>query len=193
VIPDWRDDPALNDETFETTIRYDALNRPIQSVAPHSTAPGAPRAVMQPVFNEANLLNGMNVWLDRTADPTALLDPAVEVPAPVGVSGIDYDAKGRRRRIDYRNGASTFYRYDPLTFRLRRLYTRRGAAFTGDCVNPQPPPLTVAAPDDPPQGLACGLQNLSYTYDPVGNITHIEDAAQQPIYFRNRRVEPSND
>ena len=36
------------------------------------------------------------------------------------------------------------------------------------------------------------LQNLAYTYDPVGNITHIQDQAQQTIYFRNQIVEPSN-
>ena len=35
------------------------------------------------------------------------------------------------------------------------------------------------------------MQNLQYTYDPIGNITHIRDEAQQTIYFRNRRVEPS--
>ena len=40
---------------------------------------------------------------------------------------------------------------------------------------------------------ACGLQNLHYTYDPAGNITHIQDDAQQTIYFENKRVEPSND
>ncbi len=34
---------------------------------------------------------------------------------------------------------------------------------------------------------------MSYTYDPVGNITHIQDDAQQTIYFRNRQVEPSAD
>ena len=37
------------------------------------------------------------------------------------------------------------------------------------------------------------MQNLHYTYDPVGNITHIRDDAQQTIYFRNQRVEPSAD
>jgi len=37
------------------------------------------------------------------------------------------------------------------------------------------------------------LQDLRYTYDPAGNITHIQDDAQQTIYFRNKRVEPSND
>jgi hypothetical protein len=50
------------------------------------------------------------------------------------------------------------------------------------------PPPTIAAPDEAPQGMSCGLQNLHYTYDPAGNITHIRDDAQQTIYFRNTRV-----
>src|SRR6185436_11322959 len=37
------------------------------------------------------------------------------------------------------------------------------------------------------------VQNLHYTYDPAGNITHIQDDAQQAIYFRNKLVEPSSD
>ena len=37
------------------------------------------------------------------------------------------------------------------------------------------------------------MQNLHYTYDPVGNITHIQDDAQQTVYFANSLVEPSND
>ena len=35
------------------------------------------------------------------------------------------------------------------------------------------------------------MQNLHYTYDPAGNITHIRDDAQQTIFFSNQRVEPS--
>jgi RHS repeat-associated protein len=197
AIPDWLLDPQLDAETFEGSTRYDALNRPIQSVGPHSslTRPGHPNKfnVIQPAFNEANLLERVDVWLERAAEPAALLDPAIDAPSPVGVANIDYDAKGQRQRIDYKNGASTFHDYDRLTFRLMHLYTRRGGAFTEDCENPTPPPLTIAAPDKPPQGRACGLQNLYYTYDPAGNITHIRDDAQQTIYFRNQRVEPSND
>ena len=37
------------------------------------------------------------------------------------------------------------------------------------------------------------LQDLSYTYDPVGNITRIRDDAQQTIYFNNQVVTPDND
>ena len=35
------------------------------------------------------------------------------------------------------------------------------------------------------------MQNLRYTYDPAGNLMHNRDDAQQTVYFRNRRVEPS--
>ena len=83
--------------------------------------------------------------------------------------------------IDYGNGAQTTYDYDPLTFRLVHLLTRRNpVAFPGDC--PQPPP------DGWP---GCQVQNLHYTYDPIGNITHIRDDAQQTIYLpqQTRRAE----
>jgi RHS repeat-associated protein len=82
------------------------------------------------------------------------------------VKNIDYDAKGQRTRIDYGNGVWTTYEYDQPTSRLTNLQTRRG----GDV-----------------------LQNLRYTYDPAGNITQLDDEAQQMIFFRNRRVEPSTE
>ncbi len=188
-IPDWSQNPPpqLDAEFFEGSTRYDALNRPIQSIAPHSslTRAGHPNKfnIIQPVFNEANLLERVDVWLERTAEPGALLDPNTEQVSPVGVANIDYDAKGQRQHIDYKNGASTFYSYDPLTFRLTQLLTKRKAVdFPGD--DPQPPVTGWPGTQ---------VQNLQYTYDPAGNITHIRDDAQQTIYFRNQRVEPSND
>lgn len=183
AIPDWLLNPQLDAETFEGSTRYDALNRPIQFVAPRSSLGRGKFNVIQPVFNEANLLEQVDVWLERPAEPAAPLDPANEAPSPVGVANIDYDAKGQRLRIDYKNGASTFYSYDPLTFRLTQLLTKRKAAdFPGD--DPQPPIAGWPGKQ---------VQNLLYTYDPAGNITHIQDNAQQTVYFRNKRVEPSND
>lgn len=182
-IPDWSRNPALDIEIFEAGSRYDALNRAIQSIAPHSSDGRDQFNVIQPAFNAANLLERVDVWLERAAEPVALLDAQAERPSPVGVANIDYDAKGQRQRIDYKNGASTRYDYDPLTFRLTRLLTQRNATdFPGD--NPQP---SIAG------WPGRQVQNLSYTFDPAGNITHIRDDAQQSIYFRNRRVEPSND
>ncbi|MEO7327883.1 MAG: SpvB/TcaC N-terminal domain-containing protein [Minicystis sp.] len=84
------------------------------------------------------------------------------------VDDIDYDAKGQREKIVYGNGTATTYSYDPLTFRLTQLRTVRGS---DDAV----------------------LQNLSYTYDPVGNITAIADSAQQTVFFNNAVVTPSTE
>ncbi|MHA7291289.1 SpvB/TcaC N-terminal domain-containing protein [Arthrobacter sp. MDT3-24] len=209
AIPDWRLNPQLDTETFEGSTRYDALNRPVQSIAPHSSLnrPGHPNKfnVIQPVFSEANLLERVDVWLEHAAEPAGLLRPAVDAPSPVGVADIDYDAKGQRTLIDYKTQDATVirttYAYDRATFRLTHLYTRRGVdpataqglVFTDDCENPNPPPATMASPEQPPAGKGCALQNLHYTYDPAGNITHIRDDAQQTIYFDNKRVEPSND
>ncbi len=79
------------------------------------------------------------------------------------VQDVDYNEKGQRLRILYGNGVVTTYTYDPTTFRLTRLLSTRPN-------NPNP------------------LQDLSYTYDPVGNIMQIADAAQRTIYFQNEAV-----
>ena len=134
------------------------------------------------VFNEANLLERVDVWLERAAEPAGLLHVASEARSAVGVTNIDYDAKGQRQRIDYKNGASTLYNYDPLTFRLTQLLTVRDAA---------------AFPADDPHPLIDGwpgkqVQNLRYAYDPARNITRIEkDDAQQMISSARVGVSPS--
>jgi RHS repeat-associated protein len=84
------------------------------------------------------------------------------------VDDIAYDAKGRRARIDYGNGTFTEYAYDELTFRLTRLKTQR----TSDNAT---------------------LQDLNYTYDPVGNIVAIEDAAQKTVFFNNAVIDSSSE
>jgi RHS repeat-associated protein len=85
------------------------------------------------------------------------------------VTAITYDAKGLREQIAYGNGATTAYQYDPNTFRLTHLTTMRASD-------------------------QASLQDLAYAYDPVGNITHVQDDAdiQNTIYFRNQRIEPSS-
>lgn len=78
---------------------------------------------------------------------------------------IEYDAKGQRTFIEFGNNTRTSYEYDTQTFRLIKLET----------VN------TMTSEK---------LQDLSYSYDPVGNITEITDAAIEPVFFRNQEVKP---
>jgi RHS repeat-associated protein len=90
------------------------------------------------------------------------------------VTNIDYNAKGQRILIEFGNaGTQTTYTYDRLTFRVTNLTTTRPGAPANQQV----------------------VQDLSYTYDPSGNITHLQDDAdiQNVVFFRNRRVEPSAD
>src|SRR6266496_6522256 len=81
------------------------------------------------------------------------------------ISNIDYNSKNQRLSVQYGNNVSTNFTYDPWTFRVSRLQTQRNGN---------------------------ALQDLRYFYDPFGNITQVKDAAQQTMYFRNKRVEPSN-
>ncbi|AGL03143.1 SpvB/TcaC N-terminal domain-containing protein [Desulfoscipio gibsoniae] len=163
--------PLLEADVYTSSTTYDALNRPVTLTTPHT--PAMQPSVIRPGYNEANLLERVDVNLrGATANDQPVWTHFV--------TNIDYDARGQRKCIDYGNGASTSYEYDPFTFRLAHLLTRRNAvAFPDDC--PQPP---VAG------WPGCQVQNLHYTYDPVGNITYIRDDAQQTIYFRNKRVEP---
>ncbi len=180
--------PFLESDTFTSRTCYDALSRVVQTIPPLSGQAGAKRSVIQPRYSKANLLEGVDVWLDVANDPTGLLDASAVPPSRVGVNSIDYNAKGQRLHIVYKNGAATRYTYEEETFRLIRLYTYRGATFTDDCEDDA---TLIAAPFTPPLGRSCGLQNLQYVYDPNGNITVIRDDAQQTVYFRNKQVEPS--
>jgi RHS repeat-associated protein len=157
-------------ERYQAATRYDALDRPIQTVTPHRA--GMRPSVLQPVYNEAALLERLDVWLRPAATPAGLLAPATaDLHA---VTDVDYNARGQRTRLALGNGTVTTHDYDPQTFRLARLATLR--------------PDTFAAGQRQ-------LQDLAYTYDPAGNVTRLRDAAdlQNVVYFRNRRVDPSSD
>ena len=83
------------------------------------------------------------------------------------VTNINYNEKGQRTEIFYGNNTKTQYTYDPKTFRLTRLLTTR----TSDSAK---------------------LQDLNYTYDPVGNITEIENLSQKNHYFSNSVITPKS-
>lgn len=156
--------PRLEAETFTSHTTYDALNRPVTATAPDGS-------IYRPGFNEANLLEKVNVNLRGVAAATPF------------VINIDYDAKGQRKLIEYGSGATgnphgvtTTYDYDPFTFRLIRMTTTRPVNLNGLAAQLFKDPATV--------------QDLRYTYDPAGNITHIADDALLTIHHNNEQVEP---
>lgn len=150
--PNWREEVALEEEVYTGRTRFDALDRPISITSPDGT-------LVRPYYNEANLLERLVATSDGR--DTVL------------VAGLEYNARGQRTRIDYGNGARTRYTYDPLTFRLTALRSRRE----------QPRSRRERRT----------VQHLAYCHDPVGNIVSIRDTAQQKTFFRNRVVEPGAD
>ncbi len=152
---DWSAAVPLEAETYTSRTRYDALNRPTSD---RTAQRRRTDSVIQP-----GLQRGQPAGAGRR--PTCA---ARGEPPPPFVTNIDYDAKGQRTRIDYGNGVSTDYTYDPLDLPPRASAHPRNAALSRR--------LPAAAATGWP---GCQVQNLHYTYDPAGNITHIRDDAQQ--------------
>jgi len=154
---DWQQNPAPGDGTFTSSATFDALNRPTATTAPD-------QSVYRPTYNEANLLNKVDVSLRGAATATPF------------VINIDHDAKGQRTLVQYANGAATAYEYDDQTFRLIHLKTTRPPGQNG---------LASQIFEN-----AATVQDLRYTYDPAGNITRIEDAALLTVFHNGQQVEP---
>ena len=145
AVVDWDSDVPLEPEEYAAASSYDALNRPVTMTTPDGS-------VVRPSYDPASLLDRLDGQLRGAAEST------------VFVRRVDYNARGQRTLVGYGNGTGTAYAYDPLTFRLDRLITRRGRR---------------------------RLQDLRYCYDSVGNPTQVSDRAQQDIFFRNQVVTPT--
>ncbi|MGN6253457.1 MAG: toxin TcdB middle/C-terminal domain-containing protein [Solirubrobacterales bacterium] len=77
-------------------------------------------------------------------------------PVPY-LSSVEYNAQGQRTRVAFGNGAVTRFGYDPLSHRLVSSVTTRGEG-------------------------GAALQEVDYVYDPVGNLTYLEDAAFAKLF-----------
>src|SRR5579862_1460389 len=163
--PDWSHDQEVESERFASSSVYDALNRAIAVTAPDGS-------VFRPTFNDASLLEKVDVNLrgkHRRGEPVWSRF----------VEHINYDAKRQRTVLRYANGATTTYDYDEKTFRLTRLKTRRASGTGG---------VAARLFRD-----AAVVQGLHYTYDPIGNITRIEDAALRTTFHANQRIGSAGD
>ena len=176
---DWQgNDPEtkLEAEAFTQIDEFDALNRMTRHYNWHRGV-GSRVAVYEPRYNERGLLRSERLTVRGLKTATGF-DRGVESKAAEAIVELRYDAKGQKAFLRLGNGTLTQYDYDRLTFRVKQIRTTR--------------------PGDPSEfpGRRSNLaddrtvQQLLYTYDPVGNITEIQDDAYEPVFFKNQRVEP---
>jgi RHS repeat-associated protein len=159
------------EETFRQFSEHDALGRMVRLVNWHR--PQTNRvAVYVPSYNARGLLEAEQLQLRATVqmggnDELTITKSPAASHSHEAIRAIRYNAKGQKEWLELGNGTVTTYRYDPDTFRLTNLRTQRAIA---------------------PRGL----QDLAYTYDPVGNITTLIDRAQETVYQNNTRIEPKH-
>lgn len=91
------------------------------------------------------------------------------------IDEITYDAKGQRESISYGNGVKTTYEYEDTTWRLIKLHSTRSKQ------------------DRKGKERSTVLQDIVYTYDPVGNITRLKDNSYKTVFYNNQKVEPLSD
>ncbi|WP_160398129.1 SpvB/TcaC N-terminal domain-containing protein [Paenibacillus sp. MMS18-CY102] len=91
------------------------------------------------------------------------------------IQDIQYDANGQHTFITRGNGTTTAFTYEETTQRLLGIVTSRTATDS--------------------KGIARDtiLQKLSYTMDPVGNITRSRDFSFQTVFSNQQVVEPLSD
>ncbi|MDN3249778.1 RHS repeat-associated core domain-containing protein [Streptomyces sp. ZSW22] len=144
--PDWslaNADDCLDDHVYRTSFGFDALGRATFSRHPQDVT--GSRAELRPAYNRAGALQ------------------SVALNGVPYIRHIAYNAKGQRTLVLYGNGVLTGFAHDPMTFRLRRLWT--GRVFEPADLAHTYVPSETAEP----------LQDMAYDYDLVGNPLAIHD------------------
>jgi RHS repeat-associated protein len=164
----------LESDTYIRISEYDALSRMTTLFNWHRD--GWPVAVYQPQYNERGLLRQESIRMHATKTTTGFDPNSGQLTQ--AIQGLRYNAKGQKEWLKLGNDTTTQYDYDPLSFRLRQIFTNRPppkATFPGYRSNVKDPNV---------------FQQLLYTYDAAGNITEIEDQAYQPVFFDGGIAEP---
>lgn len=195
LVIDWQGDPTtkLDNEAFVQITEYDALNRMTRLFNWHRGG-GSRVGVYKPAYNERGLLKSEQLVTRARKvtrpDGSDDYDVVANVTSPRAFQGtrdleaskeIRYNVKGQKEFLKLGNGTLTQYDYDARTFRLRQLRTTRLKSGQTEPAFPEFGSNLI----DPRV-----LQQLHYTYDPVGNIAEIYDEAYEPVFFMNQQVEP---
>jgi insecticidal toxin complex protein TccC len=168
---------ALTHQSLATTARYrtayrDAAHWPVTAATTWATQTAALDALLDAdAYSQSTRYDALGRVVQST-DPAGNLtagtfDVAGQFKSlswtPAGgtarayITNIQYDPREQRQQVTFGGPdstpvISTQYTYDPVTLRLSRIVTSRLAD-------------------------AAVLQDLSYYFDPVGNLTHVEDRA----------------
>ncbi|KAF2630533.1 hypothetical protein BU25DRAFT_456257 [Macroventuria anomochaeta] len=148
-------DTKLESDIYRASSTFDALNRLLTSQLPCS-ARGAQSRLRLGYKNLSLVTIDYNVRDDSASD---------ELVWVRFVKNLDYNAMGKRILVDYGNGVRTISEFDLETEALKRLSTWRNV--------------------DVPNRVRDLLQDINYTYDPMGHVTHVSDDAQETNFFRN--------
>lgn len=179
---DWQDGSENNtlepEIVFTQQTEYDALNRMTRHYNWHKSNINV--AMYEPKYNKRSLLEAEDIVV-KSNIVEGVYSGGQRTTA---INRIVYDAKGQIERIWYANNTVTRYKYHPETFRLMQLRTTRRDAVTQVDYDPPFPEHNSGLRDNNV------LQQLNYTYDPIGNITEIYDNAYEPIFFNNQIIEP---
>ncbi len=122
-------------------------------------------SVHLPEYHSIGWLKGISIQLRESIFGTESTAKSTSF-----INNIDYNAKGQRTKIEYANKVSTSYTYDSQTFRLTSLITQRTEA-TGN-------PII--------------LQDISYLYDPIGNIIQIRDNSFDTVFTAGQMVDATS-
>ncbi len=177
TLTDWQTTPdtKLETEAFTQITEYDAMKRMMRLFNWHRGS-GSRVSVYVPEYGERGILKKETLTAGATKTANSYTGGETTVP----VEDVRYDAKGQRQYLKLGNGTVTTYEYDPETYRLTNLRTRRNRSET--CLPGTTPAFTNANI----------IQSLNYWYDPVGNITEINDAAFKTVYYNNQEIKPVN-
>lgn len=173
LVVDWQN-TVLEPTVYKQITEYDALNRMARLYNWHHDSQNV--AIYLPVYSPRGVLQSEDLVV-KAQKTSAGFSGGTRQSV---VRDITQDAKGQRIRMRYGNGTTTCYHYDEKTFRLTQLRTTKNS--TDPCT-----PAVKSNLSDPNT-----LQNLFYTYDPVGNITEIQDDAWKPVFFKGQKVLPQN-
>ncbi|KAH7317419.1 hypothetical protein BKA65DRAFT_483637 [Rhexocercosporidium sp. MPI-PUGE-AT-0058] len=155
-------DTKLESDIYRASSTFDALNRLLTSQLPCSARGAQSRLRLE--YNNLSL-----VTIDYNVRDDSASDELVWIRF---VENLDYNAMGKRMLVDYGNRVRTTSEFDLETEALKRLNTWRNA--------------------DVPNRVRDLLQDIKYTYDPMGHVTHVVDDAQETNFFRNVIASPVN-